>query len=197
MGFYNRFRIKNTTTTLTASSILNIPIDTVIVKDNGMMYSKNAKGAWEKIFSMDVEVIEKAINNVYTKGESDFKFLSTSGGIVMGDVVVDGNFTATTITETSAKKYKDNIQNIENGLETVLKLQGVTYDWKKDGVADIGFIADDVNSVLPQLVKEENNEIEGMNYGKLTAVLVEAIKELNTTIIEQQKQIDELTKKIK
>jgi hypothetical protein len=55
----------------------------------------------------------------------------------------------------------------------------VTFDWKETGQSDIGLIAEDVNKVLPQFVlKDELGIPQAIDYGKLTSVLIEAVKEL-------------------
>ena len=85
-------------------------------------------------------------------------------------------------------------------LEKVQQLQGVYYTWKDDGGSragneEIGFIAQEVESVIPQLVREherlgQEGKYKSVDYEHLVALLVEAIK-------EQQKQIDELKAKVK
>jgi len=94
-------------------------------------------------------------------------------------------------------RWKKNINPIENALESVLILQGVNYEWRVDEYKDknfdegkqIGLVAQDVEKVLPELVRTDNEGYKAISYEKLTAVLVEAIK-------EQQKKIAELEDKI-
>ena len=97
------------------------------------------------------------------------------------------------ITETSMREAKTNIENMGSMLPTVLQMQGVKFDWKNDsygGNENFGFIAEDLAEVLPEVVSfTEDGKARGIQYTKLTAVLVEALK-------EQQKQIDELKSKI-
>jgi hypothetical protein len=99
-------------------------------------------------------------------------------------------------TVSSDKKLKTNIENINYGLSDVLKLNGRQFDWKrKDRGHDIGFIAQEVEEVIPELVKEVDglngeDSFKTVDYAKTTAVLVEAIK-------EQQKQIEDLKSEIK
>jgi len=94
----------------------------------------------------------------------------------------------------SSIRWKENIVPIDNALDKVLKLRGVYYDWKKDrgGKHGMGMIAEEVGQVVPEIVSYEENGIDatGMDYGHLTPILVEAIK-------EQQKQIEELKNEIK
>ena len=87
--------------------------------------------------------------------------------------------TATVFNATSARKYKKNITTINNGLELLGKLTPVRFDWlNKNTKQDIGFIADDVNDVLPTLVhRNSKNEIEGLDYDKISVVLAAALKE--------------------
>jgi len=117
---------------------------------------------------------------------------------ITGDLTVDGELKAGTVTETSSIKYKENVKSIKNPLNLVNGLQGVTYTWKDTGKHDYGFIAEEVDKVLPELVhRDKNNEIDGMNYSKITSILVEAIKEQQTQIEELKNRVEELERKIK
>jgi hypothetical protein len=92
--------------------------------------------------------------------------------------------------ETSALRCKDNIHPISSPLDKVKQLKPVTFDWKHSGKNDIGFIAEEVKEVLPNLIHyNEEGEVEGMNYSKVTSLLVAAIQ-------EQQEQINELKQEI-
>ena len=105
-------------------------------------------------------------------------------------------------TTTSDARYKDNVSTIENALDKVQKLRGVEFDWNatsRKGEHDIGFIAQEIEQVIPEVVSEQEmlvGEFEGKDekaktvaYGQVTALLVEAIK-------EQQEIIDKLTRRI-
>ena len=98
-----------------------------------------------------------------------------------------------TITETSMRETKTNIENMSGMLPAVLQMQGVKYDWKDDsygGKDNFGFIAEDMQTICPELVScDQEGKVKGIQYTKMTAVLVEAIK-------EQQAQIDELKSKL-
>lgn len=95
-----------------------------------------------------------------------------------------GTITATAFTETSSIALKENINPISDGLSSILSLSGVTYD-RKDGSykKEAGLIAEDVYQVLPNLVSlNKEGYPEGINYTKLTAYLIEAVKELKTEL---------------
>ena len=79
---------------------------------------------------------------------------------------------------------------LENSLDKVKQLQGVTFNWKESGRADIGLIAQDVEKVIPQIVSTNSEGLKSVEYGNIVAILIEAIK-------EQQKQIDELKAQLK
>ena len=90
----------------------------------------------------------------------------------------------------SDKRYKENIKLIESPIEKVKAIRGVNFKWnekshKETGKKDIGVIAQEVEEVLPEIVQTRENGYKAVDYQKLTAVLIEAVK-------DQQKQIDEL-----
>lgn len=90
-----------------------------------------------------------------------------------------------TITENSSVRYKDNIETVKYGLDKVLQMRGVTYNKKDNGVKEIGVIAEEIYEVLPEVVlKNEEGEIDSVSYGRITAVLIEAIKDLKKEIEE-------------
>jgi hypothetical protein len=93
----------------------------------------------------------------------------------------------------SDKSLKKDIKTIPNALNSVLKLQGVEFNWKKDGTPSIGVIAQEVEKVYPELVQTDNvTGLKSVEYGKLIAPLIEAIKEQQKQIDAQQKAIEEL-----
>ena len=100
-----------------------------------------------------------------------------------------GTFTCTNLVESSSIALKENIAPIENALEVILKLDGVTYD-RKDGSkkGEAGLVAEWVETVLPNLVsKDKDGNAVGINYTKFSAYLIEAVKTLKTEIDELKK----------
>ena len=97
---------------------------------------------------------------------------------------------------TSDERLKKNIAPLSgsDALGKVLQLQGVTYDWKDVTMGrgeQVGFIAQDVKKVLPDLVHTDaSTTLESVDYARLTPYLVESIKEQQGTIDSQQKQLD-------
>jgi len=110
---------------------------------------------------------------------------STGALVVTGGVGIGGQMTAVSIVETSSIALKENIKPIQNGLDSILKLKGVTYDRKDNGEHESGLIAEWVEEMLPELVtRDADGAVVGIKYTKLTAYLIEAIKSLNTKIDE-------------
>ena len=105
---------------------------------------------------------------------------------IQGDVAASGDIVAY---YTSDKRLKDNIQPIQNALDKVNELGGYTFDWNEELQKarkghDIGVIAQEVQSVLPEVVVERDNGYLGVDYQKLVPVLIEAIKELSAKVKE-------------
>ena len=93
--------------------------------------------------------------------------------------------------ETSARKHKECILPLQDQIENIKQLEPVEFQWKQNKTKDIGFIAEEVEKVFPNLVSyEEDGEIHGVQYSKLTTVLVKALQ-------QQQEQIDELKEEVK
>ena len=86
----------------------------------------------------------------------------------------------------SSRRWKTNIQTLNGALGKVEHLRGVSYDLKDSGKHEIGVIAEEVGAVVPEVVSYEANgkDARGVDYSRLTALLIEAVK-------QQQKQISE------
>jgi hypothetical protein len=120
--------------------------------------------------------------------------LTVSGATATGALTVTGAITATgdiTAFYTSDKRHKNNIQTIPNALEKVTKLNGVTWEWNDDvnevtkSTPKTGLIAQEVQEVLPEVVKTRDDGFLALDYSKMMGLMVEAIK-------EQQSQIEKL-----
>jgi len=122
------------------------------------------------------------------------------GDFVSNSIVIYGNFRAIATSDTSDVRLKKNIRPLESSLNKISNLQGVNYEWKTDEYPDfglnegkqIGLIAQDVEKELPELVSEDKDGYKAVSYTKLTAVLVEAVKELKAQNERQQVEIQRL-----
>jgi hypothetical protein len=100
-----------------------------------------------------------------------------------GNVIIQGN-----LFSYSDARIKTNVETISNALDKVISIRGVTYNMIKDVENDpdnapkhIGVIAQEIESVIPEAVKEENG-IKTVAYGNIVGLLIEAIKELKDQI---------------
>jgi hypothetical protein len=106
---------------------------------------------------------------------------STGGKVSFGEVYSSGDVTAF-----SDARVKENIRSIKNPLDKILNSKGVVYDRIDTGTKDnIGFIAQELEESIPELVSTDEAGYKSVKYQNMVAVLVEAMK-------EQQKEIDEL-----
>jgi hypothetical protein len=127
-------------------------------------------------------ILYQADANIGGTNTTVFTVISSGTLEVKGDIVAFGS--------PSDERLKENIKPIESALDKAMKLQGVTFDWKeKDGKIldlkeDIGFIAQDVQKIIPELVRENENGILSMRHQGVAPILLEAIKELKQEIEE-------------
>ncbi len=94
----------------------------------------------------------------------------------------------------SSRRFKTNILPLEGALEKVERLQGVSYTRKTDGKQEIGVVAEDVDQVLPEVVSHDpkTQEVQGVDYSKLAALLIEAVKSQQAEIQQLKAQIAQL-----
>jgi hypothetical protein len=133
---------------------------------------------------------------VYGESGSNVGVVGQSGSNV-GVVGIGGTFDflaqgpGTNYGATSSQRWKSNIINISDPLDKISSLRGVYFDWDEDhgGQHDIGFIAEEIGQVIPEIVGWEDNGIDakGMDYSKMTPLLVEAANAMRK---EYQDQID-------
>ena len=110
----------------------------------------------------------------------------TSDAHIGGNLVVIGDVEANDVNTTSDVTKKTNISVIEGALEKVTQLRGVTFDWKSTGAHSGGIIAQDVEQVLPTLVKQGEDH-KTVIYNGIVGLLVEAVKDL-VAEVEELKQ---------
>ena len=106
------------------------------------------------------------------------KFATTNHG-----VIITGIATATDFDSTSDIRLKTNIKPIDDPLNKVMQIEGVSFNWKEDNRPALGVVADQIEKILPELV--HGNDPKTVNYNGLVGLLIECVK-------NQQKQIDEL-----
>tara|TARA_R110000803_G_scaffold91824_1_gene159329 strand:+ start:144 stop:809 length:666 start_codon:yes stop_codon:yes gene_type:complete len=128
------------------------------------------------IFGNDQNDIQQITGSVFNSGSltSTGTLTSTSGSI--------GDLEVVRLTETSALIYKDNVQTLDSS-DAIFNLRPVSFNWKSDNREDIGLVAGEVKEHYPQLVKSDGDgNALGVNYSKLTAVLIKTVQDLSARI---------------
>jgi hypothetical protein len=99
----------------------------------------------------------------------------------------------------SSRRWKTNIQTLDGALDKVERLRGVSYELKANGKHEVGVIAEEVGAVVPEVVTWDKNgsDAQGVDYSRLTALLIEATKEQQVLIQQQQEQITRLMSQVK
>lgn len=208
LGMYNTPYVPNSTNSFDAvDRLFVIGNGQSGAESDGMVMLKNGNtifGGSTPLGPFHVSVDKDAVN--------DSLFMVDDGGNVGVGVVpsgtykieIAGNIGTAGINEMSDKRWKKNISPLNNSLFKILQLEGVTYDWRTseypernfESSRQIGFIAQEVEKVLPELVDEDANGYKSVEYSKLVSVLTEAVKEQQKQIDSQQQQIDYLKAEI-
>jgi hypothetical protein len=99
----------------------------------------------------------------------------------------------------SSRRWKTNIQTLQSAMEKVEKLRGVSCDLTATGKHEVGVIAEEVGAVVPEVVTWDSNgkDAQGVDYSRLTALLIEAAKEQQALIRQQQTEIARLALQVK
>jgi hypothetical protein len=147
--------------------------------------------------------------NTYVSAKDNANVLIRGGGNNSSNQieVVDGStitattstFTVTgTITENSDRKLKENIIQIGSALSIVEQLRGVYYNRidQEDKSRKIGFIAQEIQEILPEVITKNDEDILSVSYGKMVALLTEAIKELSQQNKELIERVNKLENKL-
>lgn len=148
---------------------------------------------------------------IFNTSELNGLIIKENGFIGMGNISpsvrlqVTGDIIANSIAGSSDARFKTNITPIQDPLAKVMRLRGVNFDWNQNQFPErtfssqraIGFIAQEVEKVIPEVVQTEKNTeaYKAVQYDKIVALLVEAIKEQQKQIQQLQKQVKQLKKR--
>ena len=196
------------TKTVGVSSNLSVEVDATIGGELSVTGNIISSGSYQGVVHiLDGDSIYVGTNNeiqIFESGGDLYHDLNQVGVQTTGNFIwrntldtnvfkidQDGNVTATgNVVSNSDERIKTNIRSLEDPLAKVIQLRGVMYDRTDiESNDNIGLIAQEVESVIPELVSESDG-VKSLAYSNMVAVLVEAIK-------DQQKQIDALREEIR
>jgi hypothetical protein len=156
-------------------------------------FATNANIATSSSFATNAASASFALSASYAP-VSGFPF--TGSANITGSLNVIGTTTTTTLVETSALRYKENITDLESA-DIIYQLRPVSFDWKANHKPDIGFIAEEINSLIPILAElNEDGEVEGVKYSKITTLLTKIVQNHQDEIIALKANINTLTEEI-
>lgn len=171
---------------LSASTISSIPLGSNLNNLTAGSYITYSSGTiYNGSSAVTIGVAGTTINTANTLVARNSSGDFTAGTINCSNLTATFNVTAADINSTSDVNLKTNIQTVENALDTVSQLRGVSFDWKETGKSSYGVIAQELEEILPELVK--NGDVKSVNYNGIVGVLIEAIKELKNEIKELKK----------
>jgi hypothetical protein len=140
----------------------------------------------------------KEYNSTYTAVQGTQTIVAGTSNSLIPDIYA--GILADFFVSASDKNLKKNIVELPNALENVEKMRGVYHEWidgNQSQSKQIGVIAQEVQAVYPELVQENENGYLSVNYPKLTAVLLQSIKEMNKKMKRMDDTIEELKAMIK
>jgi|GEM_PF-2972027 len=161
---------------MTVEGIITAGLDMVVNSDgsagNGLQVQNDGR----------IELLDSSDNvTIALYGETgDGSF---TGNLNCVNLVASGNVTATgDLISLSDIRVKENVQDLSDSLNKVDQMRGVSYNKVGDTEEKIGFIAQELETILPQVITENEDGYKHVAYGNIVPVLVEAIKELNAKI---------------
>ena len=189
---------------ITAGSTTNFATDVKTQLNNNTVVSGSSQITATSTTGFGTGVKTQLDANTVISGSSQVTLSSTTGGGTSANVQFGSLGIGTTASGTGGEiratgditafyssdiRLKENIQPIQNALEKVESISGNTYDWKEgyDEIHshkgnDIGVIAQEIESILPQIVTNRDNGYKAVQYEKIIPLLIEAIKELSVKV---------------
>ena len=164
-------------------------------------FTGSSTGSFSGSFSGSGDTIKGVISSSYAitasyadnaGGAGGSGFPHTGSAEITGALAVTGALFATSITETSALRYKENVTDLDS-VSSLYKLRPVKFNWKDSGNDDIGLIAEEVNKHVPELVHlDGEGGAEGIKYSKLTSLLIKAVQDQQKEIKDLKSRLDNL-----
>lgn len=189
-SFYYSSSIAGSDLYLHYTSSLNVPVNnashriplsvgTVAGADYNVQYNRNLNlaGAPDFIYSGSKVGINNTVNDLTYN-------LEVSGSIRASDALLSN----------SDERLKENIYPIDNALSRVGQIEGVYFNWKNKEGKQVGVIAQQVQKVLPEVVSEDKDSYLSVDYSKIVPLLIEAINEQNSIIMDLEERILKLEK---
>jgi hypothetical protein len=188
-GFSNTF-LGRTAGASNTSGNNNTVVGALADVDSGNLSFATAIGAGAHVSTSNTIVVGRSNSSDEVRVPGTMAILTLGSA---GFVSLCRNAVNQISTCSSSLRYKKDLQPFTRGLALLNTLKPITFRWKADNSPDLGFGAEDIAAVEPLLVtRNDKGEVEGVKYDRITAVLVNAVKEQQEQIKEQQRVIASL-----
>lgn len=122
--------------------------------------------------------------------------VTTATNLTVQSINCSGVATALDFNSTSDVNLKKDVKVIDNPVEKVSQLNGVSFNWTDTGQSSAGVIAQDVEKVMPEIIRNNPTGYKSLNYNGLIGLLIEAVKEQNETIKSLEQKINTLEERL-
>ena len=199
------FDVSNPGTPVLTGTIGTASNPVPVAVSGNYVYVGNYSGGTLQTFSTTGSTYLKVLGDMSVTGKVGIGTTTPAYALdVNGDINASGSVRANGIALSSDARYKTNIATLNNALDDVLNLRGVSYDFDREKWPakhfpegqQIGFIAQELETVFPQLVSTDANGYKSVMYQNVVPVLVEAVKTLKRDNDDKQRQIDALNAKV-
>jgi hypothetical protein len=160
-------------------------------------------GAGAGIKTWDLRVVDNADDDFVirdvTTGVDRLEINGATGQVDIGSNGDGSQIRANAFTAFSDRRFKTDIDVLTNALDKLKKINGYTYKWKNkpDRTIQIGVIAQEVEEVLPEIVTTDKDGYKSVAYSRLSVLLIEAMKEQQKIIENQNVKIEKLNQNLK
>jgi hypothetical protein len=187
-------------TDITSGTVAQTYIDALIARDLEVTIAVNAHATRT---DNPHSVTAAQVGAAAAGHNHDTDYVNITGDTMTGDLIVEGSVEIDADLFVNGDTYVDSdetlkrdIQPIDSSLNKVLGIEGITYKWKRDGSASgrthYGVIAQQVEEVLPEVVKRGDDGVRKVSYRELIPVLIEAVKEQQDIVEDQNNTISKL-----
>ena len=164
---------------------------------SGYLYHNGDTNTYMVFTGDSIQFVAGGIQMIHmVEGTTDYiDFANNTARITSGgSFECTGDIIAYTSTSLSDEKQKENIKKIDSPIEKTKQINGYTFDWKHNGVSSGGVIAQEVEKVLPEIVKEksimDSEPHKTIEYNGLVGLLIEAVKELSNKVEDLENKLN-------
>jgi len=184
--------------------LANLNLSNASLYSNSNLVSLNTNGvSISSVNTLGGTNTQLAIDNLAntitftTAGTQSFQMNSSRVASFSSDVYVGGTLFVTGLVHSSDKHLKTDITSFSTSVNDVLKIESHRFKWLETGNSEIGFIAQEIQTIWPELVEVAPNGSIGLAYSRFIPLLLESIRELNSRVsylesLQNLEKIDEL-----